>query len=86
MDSIQLLANEYHQDMLASIDAYARSIRPFLTNDEFDKAMHKHISDWKVRLSDISNDTLVDPTKKEIVDINLAIVNSWLYTLDRRMN
>lgn len=48
MNSIQLLANEYHQDMLASIDAYARSIRPFLTNDEFDKAMHKHISDWKV--------------------------------------
>jgi hypothetical protein len=86
MDSIQLLANEYHQDMLASIDAYARSIRPFLTNDEFDKAMHKHISDWKVRLSDISNDTLVDPIKKEIVDINLSIVNSWLYTLNKRMN
>jgi hypothetical protein len=86
MDSIQLLANEYHQGILASVDAYARSIRPFLTNDEFDKAMHKHISDWKVRLSDISNDTLVDPIKKEIVDINLSIVNSWLYTLNKRMN
>lgn len=86
MDSIQLLANEYHQDMLASIDAYARSIRPYLTDIEFDKAMYKHISDWKVRLTNISNDTLVDPNKKEIADINLAIVNGWLFTLNRRMN
>ena len=81
MDALQLATNQYFQMMNANIVAYDSSLSKSLTPREHDIEMIKHLNNWKAHLLNIINDKLCDPTQRQVAEINLNHINSWLRVL-----
>ena len=81
MDALQLATNQYFQMMNANIVAYDNSLSKSLTPREHDIEMIKHINNWKAHLLNIINDKLSDSIQRQVAEINLNHINSWLRVL-----
>ena len=81
MDELQLATNQYFQMMNANIVAYDSSLSKSLTTREHDIEMIKHINNWKAHLLNIINDKLCDSIQRQVAEINLNHINSWLRVL-----
>lgn len=77
MDYIQSLVQDRYNVMMTSIDNYAKSLS-HLPKHSADKELRNYIIRWRDNFSHISNNELADPIMRQVVDVNLNIVNSML--------